>query len=62
VLLAHFGDFARTLTDMIRDEAVATAEAAGRPVRCLRSSSVRKENVAKQIQAEHRWWPASSAC
>lgn len=53
VLLKNFGAFVESLTTMIRDEALAVTEAIGRPVRYLESSTIRKEDVAKQIQAEH---------
>jgi hypothetical protein len=55
VLLEHFRDFARVLTGTIREEAAAITRAVGRPVEYLRSSATRKEDVAKRIQAEHRF-------
>jgi len=49
VLLKDFKDWAQSLTTQVRDSTNQLAESAGRPVRYLYSSQVRKENVALQI-------------
>jgi hypothetical protein len=51
-LKKDFGAVAEQLTTMIRDEAESVASALGRPIRYLESSTVRKEDVARQIQRE----------
>ena len=49
VLLKDFKDYAMGLTNRIKEAAQELAENAGRPVRYLASSSLRKENVAREI-------------
>jgi hypothetical protein len=49
VLLKDFKGWAMGLSESLRAGSLALAEAAGRPVRYLSSSQVRKEDVARQI-------------
>ncbi|MFV1968486.1 MAG: hypothetical protein ACC628_23930 [Pirellulaceae bacterium] len=49
VLLKDFKDYAMGLTNRIKEATQELAENAGRPVRYLASSSLRKENVARDI-------------
>jgi hypothetical protein len=49
VLLKDFKQYVLGATDRIRQTVVAGAEAAGRPVRYLASSSTRKEEVARDL-------------
>jgi len=52
VLLKDFRDYAMGLTDQIKQSTKELAEQAGRPLRYLHSSSLRKEDIARDI-AEH---------
>lgn len=49
VLLKDFGNYAMGLTDRIKQATQELAENAGRPVRYLTSSSLRKEDLAREI-------------
>jgi hypothetical protein len=51
-LLKDFGPFALESSRLVRAESLAAAEAAGRPVAHLPSSSINKEERARQIAAE----------
>jgi hypothetical protein len=53
VLKKDFGGLAEQVTAMIRDEADSVAAAHERPTRYLESSTVRKEDVARQMLREH---------
>lgn len=49
VLLKDFKDYVTGITDKVREATTRLAEAEGRPVHYLSSSTVRKEDVARQI-------------
>lgn len=51
-LKKDFGELAEQVTAMLRAEADSVAGALGRPTRYLESSSVRKEDVARDLQRE----------
>lgn len=49
VLLKDFRDYAMGMTDQIKQATAALAENAGRPLRYLASSSLRKEDLAREL-------------
>lgn len=49
VLLKDFGDHAQAMTKQLIEASLQRAEAAGRPVKYLASSSIRKDEYARQI-------------
>jgi len=53
VRLLEFGDFAKRMSDRVKDAALAEATLNGRPVRYLASSATSKEEVARRLLAEH---------
>lgn len=53
VLKKEFGELAEQVTAMIREEAEAVTTALGRPMKYLESSTIRKEDVARQLLREH---------
>jgi hypothetical protein len=53
VRLLDFKDFVLKTSDAIKQAAIAEAEAAGRPIRYLESSRPSKEDLAREILAEH---------
>lgn len=61
VLLKEFKDYALSLTDGIREATQRLADAAGRPLLYLPSSSTRKEDVAREI-AEREGITAGLVC
>src|SRR5882672_9488300 len=50
VLIKDFGQFARRLTERVKDKAYALAEQKQRPFQFLNSSQQSKEELARQIQ------------
>jgi hypothetical protein len=52
VLLKEFGQWSKELTEQVRADSEQAAKDAGRPVRYLNDSAVRKEELARQIAAE----------
>jgi hypothetical protein len=52
VLVKEFRDFSLNLTEQVRSHAHTVAEAAGKKVRFLQSSSVRKDELAREIAAQ----------
>jgi hypothetical protein len=52
VLLKDFGQWSKELTEQVRADSQQAAEEAGRPVRYINDSAVRKEELARQIAAE----------
>src|ERR1700721_1700266 len=52
VLLKDFGQWSKELTERVRVDSQQAAEEAGRPVRYINDSAVRKEELARQIAAE----------
>lgn len=54
VLLKDFGDYSMELTNQVKEQSLAVAEAAGRPVKYLPDPSVRKEDLARQIATRDR--------
>jgi hypothetical protein len=54
VLLKDFKEYAMGLSERLKTASLTLAEAAGRPVRYLASSLVRKEDLARQIAREDR--------
>lgn len=49
VLFKEFREYAMGLTDQVKQATVTVAEKAGRPIQYLPSSSLRKEEVARQV-------------
>ena len=49
ILLKDFGEYSMDLTKQVKDQSLAVAEAAGRPVRYLADPSIRKEDLAREI-------------
>lgn len=49
VLLKDFRDYAMGLTDQIKESTAALADQAGRPLHYLTSSSLRKDDVARDV-------------
>lgn len=54
ILLKDFKAYAMDLSERLKSASLTLAEAAGRPVRYLASSLIRKEDVARQIALEDR--------
>jgi len=54
VLLKDFKDYAMSVTEQVRQASVQVAQAAGRPVEYLASSSQRKEDIARRIIAQDK--------
>jgi hypothetical protein len=52
VLLKDFGQFVESVTGLVRDAAASVVDRLGIPVHYLESSRIRKEDVAKKVQAE----------
>jgi len=51
VLLKDFGDFAQGMTERVKAAVVAEAEELGRPIVYLRSSQMRKDELAREMAA-----------
>jgi hypothetical protein len=53
ILLKDFVEYAKVVTEQIREATRVVAETAGRPIMYVSSSAVRKEEMAREIMAAH---------